>query len=169
MINKLEQILDGFEDLSMMVFMSVAITLTFSQVIMRYAFNAPLFWAEEVVLYSIICMSFIGISYGIKHQSHIAVEVLNAFMPNKYQKHLSIAQGLIGIVFSLVLLYLGWKLVSVTFSRGQLSSALRIPIAWVYLAIPIAGASATFRYARQINNVVKRTDVSSQDEPVNMM
>ena len=169
MIKKIECMLDKFEDFSMMLLMAVAITLTFTQVVMRYVFNAPLFWAEEVVLYSIICMSFVGISYGIKHQNHISVEVLKAFTPLRFQWHIGVVQSIVGLIFSLILLYLGWKLVSVTADRGQLSSALRIPIALIYLSIPISGASATFRYLHQLMTVSKEIDEAPDGEPLNMI
>lgn len=169
MIKKIEHALDSFEDFVMILFMAIAITLTFTQVVLRYVFNAPLFWAEEVVLYSIICMSFIGISYGIKHHSHIAVEVLRAFLPDTLERQVYGLQLVIGIVFSITLLVLGTDLVTTTFNRGQLSPALRLPIASIYLVIPVAGACATFRYFIELVRLLRGERQEEAEENLNMM
>ena len=65
MFDKIDKALSRLEDGSMIFLMALAICLTFVQVVMRYVFNAPIYWAEEVVLYAIIVMSFVGISIGI--------------------------------------------------------------------------------------------------------
>ncbi|GGA94039.1 TRAP transporter small permease [Allosediminivita pacifica] len=147
MIRLLDRCLERFEGAMMVVCMAVAITLTFTQVVLRYVFNAPLFWAEEVVLYAIIWMSFVGISYGLPRASHISVDVLEAFLPSRFAWPFRILSCALGIVFGVVLLWLGWKLTATTFGRGQLSPALRIPMGYVYAIIPFAGLATAFRYA----------------------
>ena len=110
MRRRLERLLDGIEDISMIVFMAVAILVTFVQVVMRYGFNASLYWGEEVVLYSIICMSFVGVSMGLRYGAHISVDILKAFVGEKYATPLFLTSSALGIVFALALLLLGGEL-----------------------------------------------------------
>ncbi|OAB55030.1 TRAP C4-dicarboxylate transporter [Phormidium willei BDU 130791] len=147
MRRRLERLLDGIEDVSMIVFMAAAILVTFVQVVMRYGFNASLYWGEEVVLYSIICMSFVGVSMGLRYGAHISVDILKAFVGERYATALFLTSSALGIVFALALLLLGGELFLSTLARGQLSPALRIPVAWVYFAIPFSGATLLLRYA----------------------
>ncbi len=167
-MKKIESAFDKIEGFLLINFMAIAITLTFVQVVLRYGFNAPLYWVEEVVLYSIICMSFIGISYGVKYQIHISVEVLKALIPAKFSRPLAVTTSILGLVFGLTLLYLGWKLTSLTFSRGQLSPALRIPIAWIYLVIPISGASTVFRYSLECARAYRGTTSKELNDELNL-
>lgn len=82
--------------------MALAISLTFLQVVMRYVFDAPIYWTEEVVLYAIIVVSFVGISIGIRLGSHISVDLLDAFVPEKYVPALH--------AIAIALIYYGGKL-----------------------------------------------------------
>lgn len=50
------------------------------------------------------------------------------------------------MVFAVALAYYGGKLFWVTLGRGQMSPALRIPVAWVYLPIATAGLCLVLRY-----------------------
>ena len=147
MIRLIDRGLGRFEGTMMAGCMASAILLTFAQVVLRYAFNAPLFWAEEIVLYAIIWMSFVGISFGLTRASHISVDILGAFLPTRFTRPLQVIALILGLIFGLVTLWLGWRLTLVTFGRGQLSPALRIPMAYVYAIIPFAGFATTFRYA----------------------
>ncbi len=56
MFEALNKCLDRLESVAMVVFMSIATILTTIQVVYRYGFSGSLFWAEEVVIYSIICI-----------------------------------------------------------------------------------------------------------------
>ena len=53
MFEALNKCLDRLESVAMVVFMSIATILTTIQVVYRYGFSGSLFWAEEVVIYSI--------------------------------------------------------------------------------------------------------------------
>ncbi|WP_160115570.1 TRAP transporter small permease [Marinobacterium lutimaris] len=164
MLAKVDKVLARFEDGSMIFFMGLAITLTFTQVVMRYVFDAPLYWAEEVVLYSIIIMSFIGISIGIRMGSHISVNLLDAVVP---ERHIRILRGgvmILGIAFALALIYFGGQLFLNTLNRGQLSPALRIPVAAIYGIIPLAGLLSLFRYIHALVQLIQHEEQQEAPE-----
>jgi C4-dicarboxylate transporter, DctQ subunit len=139
-------LLDWLEDAAMVIFMTIAASVTFTQVVFRYGLNSSLYWAEEVVLYSIICMSFVGASMGVRRHAHISVEALHAFVRPEARRWLEAVAALLGIAFGLILLILGWQLFSSTLQRGMLSPAMRVPMGWVYFPIPVAGLLITIRY-----------------------
>jgi C4-dicarboxylate transporter, DctQ subunit len=139
-------LLDWLEDTAMVIFMTIATSVTLTQVVFRYGLNSSLYWAEEVVLYSIICMSFVGASMGVRRHAHISVEALHAFVRPEVRRRLEAVAALLGIAFGLILLMLGWQLFSSTLQRGMLSPAMRVPMGWVYFPIPVAGALITIRY-----------------------
>lgn len=139
-------VLNWLEDAAMVILMTIATTLTFTQVIFRYGLNSSLYWAEEVVLYSIITMSFVGASMGVRRHAHIAIEALHAFVNPAARRWLEMIAAGLGIAFGAMLLVLGWQLFTTTLAGTMLSPALRIPMGWVYAPIPIAGALIILRY-----------------------
>ncbi len=52
----------------------VMLAICFVAVVMRYAFNSPIVWSEEVILTCLIWFGFMCISIGIYRDDHIAIE-----------------------------------------------------------------------------------------------
>jgi len=136
---------------------------------MRYVFSAPLYWAEEVVLYAIIVMSFVGISIGIRLGSHISVDLLDAIVPARYIPVLRIIAIALGILFALALVYFGGKLFLNTLERGQLSPALRIPVSAVYAIIPVSGFLSLFRYGYALAQLLQGKQIAASEENLRAM
>lgn len=164
MFATLNRILDHVESVAMVVFMSIATVLTALQVIYRYGFNSSLFWVEEVVIYSIICMSFVGASMGVRNGVHISVDVLNAFVPPSVNRWLHIIAAALGITFACFLAYYGFQLFFNTLGRGQRTAALRLPMAWFYLPIAIAGLLLVVRYLWVIHQAWTKPPLSLAEE-----
>lgn len=150
MFKALNSFIDRLEVVAMVAFMSIATIITFFQVVYRYGFNSSLFWAEEVVIYSIICMSFVGASMGVRYGAHISVDVLNAIATPAINRWLHIIAALLGITFAGFMVFYGFFLFFNTLERGQLTAALRLPMAWFYLPIGISGILMILRYIRVI-------------------
>lgn len=164
MFEALNNLIDRLEKVAMVAFMSIATIITTFQVVYRYGFNSSLSWAEEVVIYSIVCMSFVGASMGVRHGAHISVDVLNAFAPPAINRWLHILTAVLGIFFALMLAYLGFRLFSLTLERGMLSPAMRMPMAWVYLPIGLSGVLLIIRYCWLIREVWRKPPVSMAEQ-----
>jgi len=156
MFEAINKIIDRLESGAMVAFMAIATIATALQVVLRFGFNTSVFWIEEVVLYSIICMSFIGASMGVRYGAHISVDVLQAFAGPTVRRLLLLVAAMIGVAFGIALAYYGSQLFMSTLKRGVLSPALRIPLAWVYLPIPISGGLLISRYLWLIREIWSR-------------
>jgi C4-dicarboxylate transporter DctQ subunit len=164
MFEALNNLIDRLEKVAMVAFMSITTIITTFQVVYRYGFNSSLSWAEEVVIYSIVCMSFVGASMGVRHGAHISVDVLNAFAPPAVNRWLHILTAVLGIFFALMLAYLGFRLFSLTLERGMLSPAMRMPMAWVYFPIGLSGVLLIIRYCWLIREVWRNPPVSMAEQ-----
>jgi len=164
MIKALNAFIDRLEGVAMVAFMSIATIITAVQVVYRYGFNSSLFWAEEVVIYSIICMSFVGASMGVRHGAHISVDVLNALAPPKVNRWLHIVSAILGIAFASFMLVYGFELFVKTLDRGQLTAALRLPMAWFYLPIGVSGVLLIIRYVAVIQQMWNSPPISHAEE-----
>lgn len=155
MFERISKFLDKVEGVFITSILAAATILTFTQVVFRYGLNNSIFWAEEVVLYLIISMSFLSTSMGIRKGAHISVDILKSIIPKSCLPIYMVVSAFIGMLFGLALLYYGGNLFLATLSRGQLSPALRIPVAWMYAFIPATAALQIFRYSEIIYSVWK--------------
>ncbi|WP_413698825.1 TRAP transporter small permease [Psychromonas sp. KJ10-10] len=155
MFERLSGYLDNIEGFLIASILAVASLLTLIQVFFRYALNDSIFWAEEVVLYLIISMSFLSTSLGIRKGSHITVDVLKSCIPKSCTPIFVCVSAVIGIAFAIALFYYGGNLFLNTLERGQLSPALRMPVAVVYSFIPVTALLQIFRYCEIIYSECK--------------
>jgi C4-dicarboxylate transporter DctQ subunit len=155
MFEQISKYLDKVEGFFIASILAAASLLTFTQVFFRYVLNDSIFWAEEAILYLIISMSFLSTSLGIRKGSHITVDVLKACIPKSCIPIFIFISAFIGIAFAFALFYFGGNLFLNTLARGQLSPALRIPVASVYAFIPITALLQMFRYTEIIYSVCK--------------
>ncbi len=164
MLERISKYLDKLEGIFLSIILAAATILTFTQVVFRYGLNNSIFWAEEVVLYLIITMSFISSSIGVRKGAHITVDVLRAIIPTSGRRFFIYLSSILGILFGLALVFYGGNLFLATLDRGQLSPSLRIPVASLYAFIPATAMLQVFRYIEIIYSEWKYGTHSKNDE-----
>ena len=145
--------LDKFEEIVLMVgliLMGLAVAL---QIFMRYLFNMPLVWSEEFARYIFVWISFIGAGYGVRQGIHISMEYFfNKFTP-RMRKWVAISTNILSIAAFAYLIP-----TAIFFTRAQHSidsSAMEIPMSWLFAAVPIGCALVTFRLIVDTAQLVK--------------
>lgn len=127
-----------FEESLMVFLLSLMSVLIGLQVFMRYVMNDSLTWSEELARYAFIWATYIGVACGVKRKSHIAVEALVDRFSPLYRHFASILANLLFIVFAVLVMKEGYALTLKIFKFGQQSSAMGLPMGWVYMA-PVVG------------------------------
>lgn len=82
--------------------------LTFSQVVMRYGFNAGWLWALEVNFYLFGWLVLIGISYCVRVKAHIGVDALVRLLPPDPRRWIGLFVAFLAIVYTCLMLYGSW-------------------------------------------------------------
>lgn len=144
-MKRLDHILDKFEEYACFVallIMSVAILL---QVVNRSFLARPFPWGEELARYMMIWATFIGISAGVKIGTHIGVDALVTRLPDRVKLPFTVLTDVMILVFYIVVTVLSVQLVLGIQQTGQLSPALRMPMWYAYLAIPVGFVLSCFR------------------------
>ena len=129
--------LKNFEEIaagSFLVLMSVA---TFGNVILRYAFNSPLQWAEEFSRYAYIWVVFLGAAACSKRKMHILIDAVTSHLPMRAQALCAVLVEAIVLVLMGAITYYGYLLCTMA---TQATSTLKIPQYSVYLVVPISSA-----------------------------
>ena len=142
------------------VTLSICVVLVNANVIMRYFFNTPIHWAEEVVTSLFVWTVFIGSAYAYRKHSHLGVDILVNILPNKVR---TVVKSVMSVVELFVLMMLTWisgeYVYHLIFSRsGKLkvvmTDLLRIPKWWTGIAVPIGfGLSVIYSIYFMVKNV----------------
>ena len=124
-------ILNGAAIIAALVLMSVVVGWNVS---LRYLTNASLPWADEVARYTMIWLTFLGAGLALRQGAHVAISNLQESLPGGAQLALRwvILIGLMG--FFAFMIWVGWDYMAR--SQFQRSAALRLPMKWVYAAMP---------------------------------
>jgi len=124
--------------------------LLFVNVVMRYVFLAPIFWAEELARYLMVWLIFLGAGLLAGEEGHISVNAITRFLNPRSKLMLSRIVRIFGLIFCAVLTWYGWKHTMSVRNSLQVTAALDIPMWLTYLAIPVGGAIMVLRYATHL-------------------
>lgn len=120
--------------------------LIFTQIIMRGAFNASLSWSEELSRYVFIWQIWLGADLAYAYHEHIRVEMIYNWLPNdKARWALDIFVDILWLAFNIFLTYKGTHLCQSMASRHALSSGMRLPLIYVYAALPVSSFFLSLR------------------------
>jgi C4-dicarboxylate transporter DctQ subunit len=81
MLVRLRDAGDRLEEAFMIVVLAGMTLLTFVQVVLRYVFGTGFVWSLEVTTYLFAWLVIVGMSYGVRTQAHIAVDVVTSRLP----------------------------------------------------------------------------------------
>ena len=82
---KILDILDKIEVAVASLVLLVLICVTFFGVLMRYIFNNPFTWEEELQLACMVWITFLAAPAAFRTKSHVAIEILVDALPKLYR------------------------------------------------------------------------------------
>jgi len=140
--------------------LSICVVLVNANVLMRYFFNTPIHWAEEVVTSLFVWTVFIGSAYAYRKHSHLGVDILVNILPGKVKNVVKAVMSVVELLVLIMLTIISSQYVyHLIFSRsGKLkvvmTDLLRIPKWWTGIAVPIGfGLSVIYSVYFMVKNV----------------
>ena len=118
--------------------MTVMVVLTTYQVIVRYIFNSPSTWAEELVGYLFGWSTMLGATIVSGERGHMNIPVLVDRFNPIMRKAFHIFAEVIAFLFSATILVFGGFQVS-QLAMGQQTSSLGVAVGVFYWVMPICG------------------------------
>jgi len=112
------------------------------QVLFRYIFQHPLAWSEELTRYLMVWLTLLGAGIAFFYERHLGIDFLFIHLSKKGQTILKILNNFIIGSFLILIIVKGFDISYKNFS--QMSPAMRIPIGWIYLSIPIGSIIMLF-------------------------
>ncbi|WP_346232754.1 TRAP transporter small permease [Parafrigoribacterium mesophilum] len=106
-------------------------------VFFRYVVNSSLLWGEELVRYMAIWLVFLGLSSAHRRNEHVSINSLLGHIPGITRPLARRIGEAVTLVFCLLVTWFGTQAAAGNFANHQVSPAMQIGIAWIYLAIPV--------------------------------
>ena len=108
------------------------------EAISRQFFHKSYSISEEVIVFSLIWAIFLTLGQSGKEGNHIFVDLFVNRLKIRFKKVTSILTYLIGFLFACFIVYVGINYIQHLLNTGITSqSALKLPMGYVYLAVPI--------------------------------
>lgn len=133
---------------------AATVTLTLLQVVLRYFFNNPQSWAEEVGRYLFVWITFLGAAIAYAHNSHIRVDLIDQF-GHKWMPIVNPARHFFEAISVGVLVYSG-IIVAWRHRNNMFYTMPDVPQVIFYLAVPIGSALGLFYVLRWLVRSLKR-------------
>ncbi len=119
--------------------------LVFFQVVMRYVFEAPTSWSDEIAVYAMLWSVYLSTSWAVRERAHIRVMNLINLFPGKMKTGLTVLSDLIWFAFAI---FLTWQSVLLHISLWEYpfnSPVLDIAQKWPYLCLVVGFGLMTLR------------------------
>jgi TRAP-type C4-dicarboxylate transport system permease small subunit len=131
--------------------MAVLVVDVLWQVASRYIMRNPSSWTDELAGYLLIWVGLFGAAFATGKKDHLAIDLLPRKLSPTGKKYLDLLIDTLIALFAIVVMVIGGiRLVFITFKLNQISSALEIPIGYIYLAIPTSGLFIAFYVINEI-------------------
>lgn len=150
----------NFEAVLATVFFFALLGLIVVQIFLRNIVGGGLQWGEEICRFLYVWVCYIGISYGLRMNSHITINAISRMLPEKAQRVLLV---LVQVIFLVVLVYLMRGAVNNCVKvreQGQMAQTLKISLNWMFVAAPIGYGLSILRLIQNLIYKLRRFNAS---------
>ena len=131
-----KKVLGNLDEIVISIALATVCIVLILQVFFRYILNNPLIWSEELARYLFIWLTMLGLSYNIRTDNNISMQLLYAKMSPTVRDVLDILTDLAAI--GLFVLLLPSSCAYLKSQTAILSSALKIPLGFLAASIPLS-------------------------------
>jgi TRAP-type C4-dicarboxylate transport system permease small subunit len=123
--------------------------------VLRYVFLAPINWAEELTLYLMVWIVFVGGAVAVRTRGHIAIDLLPLALAPGNRRRLAIGIALVAAAFfGWFFWYSGQHVLRVR-AAGQTTPVMEAPMWLAYLAMPAGSLLMGLRTLQQLYRALR--------------
>lgn len=155
MIKRKIGLFSHFEELLSCFVFVFMLGLTFVNVIFRYCFSASISFTEEITCALFVLLCMLGAAIAAKHQTHLGLSVITERLKEKPRLFMAVIANILGVVFSLFLLFTGIKMTYNEYVLKQISISLQWP-EWIYGSfLPIGSFFMAIRFGQSALSCIR--------------
>ena len=116
------------------VMLIAAVAINFANVVGRYVFDKPLFWAEEAMSLLQVAFVVIGASLVTRDRAHLRMDALEHWMGAGLKRRLDAVTSLLTLAVALLVGWMAFEIVRDMARNDQRTMGADIPLAIPYSA-----------------------------------
>jgi len=145
-LTKLNRLLAGLANISLWLLTGVVVL----QVIARHL-GHPFVWSDEVSVYLMLMLSFIGIAHTWSEDGHFRITLLTHILSTNAQRILRLIVLIFSLLFTVAFTYGAYKLTSFSFMLGFTTpTALKLPVGVIQGLVFLGGVFLTLAIVQDI-------------------
>lgn len=110
-------------------------------VVMRYFFNTPPAWVDELVGHLLVAIVMLAVAQTFRRGEHIGVDILIDHLSVRGKRLALLWATLVTALVALVLIISGWESTALAHTLGLVSEGhLEWPVWWLMALMPLGGA-----------------------------
>jgi TRAP-type C4-dicarboxylate transport system permease small subunit len=136
----LRTFIDGLRNITkwgVIVVFATIVVVVFLQVVLRYLFQNPPCWSEEIARYCQVWLIMLASPICIRKGSHLAVDYLTGSFSPKINTLIQLIINILIFCYIPFIVIFGIKLVHI--GQYQSSPALQLKMAFIYMVFPLSG------------------------------
>ncbi|SDJ39204.1 TRAP transporter small permease [Salipiger marinus] len=135
-----------------------------AQVLMRYVFSAPLYWAEELAKYLMVYVTSIGAAVAYRHYGHPRLMIVLGQLGPRAALWYDLVLRIPVAVFFVYFAHTGWTYAWA--NEWMTTPGLNVSFFWPFLAIPVgAGLVLAYLAFDTLNILIYRRSWLMEPEP----
>lgn len=121
------------------------------EVVMRYVFNSPTVWVNEISRFLQIWATYLALTYSFHKNDFIRITVIYDKVGEKGKRILDLISAIFILIFSIFVVYYGWLIAQDSLKVGRTSSTiLDVPSFLTEFAIPLCFGFLVLRVVLEI-------------------
>lgn len=153
-IQRIDDMLAAIERVLVIALTAAITVIMMAQVTLRYFFNAPIFWAEEISVQLLVFTTLFGLSLLVRSGELVSIDFLPRALSPKARHALLALLGLAMLAMLVFVAWLGWGWLSRPEVRIELSATTQLPRWYSYAFLPVAvAAMAWHQFAAMLRHV----------------
>lgn len=133
---KIDAVLARWTDIALVAATAVIAFLVSLGVLLRYVFNSPLTWGEELIVTLFVWTVMLGIPSALRAHMHLRIDVLILRLPPAARRACALMAVLSTAAILVVTLYAG--ITQVIGSWSAVTPMLGISSGWTFIALPLS-------------------------------
>lgn len=122
---------------SLVVLIVVMVAVVSTQVLLRYAFNSSIDWADELARLCFVWSIFLAIPLGLKGGAHIGIEMVVVRLPAALR---ALVMRVVALTGAALLLLVAWESAVMAWDQwDELMASMPASAAWFLVPLVVAG------------------------------
>ena len=121
------------------------ITFGFLQVIFRFVLQIPVAWLEDLMMFAIVYLAYLGASTAANERKHLMISMFVDMLPDGLRKAMTVFSQVVWLISLLFLIYFGAQVMGSHIARGTVTTGGRFPIWISSMIIPIGAFLVSIR------------------------